>query len=78
MTKIYWHRITALSLYFGDRTYMYPSVYKNWKSKDLLHALQDLDLDYQHHCVYEEEYVGISYIEAGKDAGYYYYHMEEV
>ena len=78
MTKIYWHRITFMTLFFGDRAYMYPSIYKNWNPEDLLNALHDLDLDDQHHRVYKEEVAGISYIEAGKDAGFYYYHMEEV
>ena len=78
MTKIYWHRITYMMLYFGDTTYMYPSIYKHWTRKDFQHALNDLDLDDLKHRVYKEEIAGISYIEAGQDAGYYYYHMEEI
>lgn len=78
MTKIYWHRITHMTLFFGDRTYMYPSIYRNWRPEDLLHALRDLDLDDQYHRVYKEEIAGISYLEAGKNAAYYYYNMEEI
>ena len=74
MTKIYWHRITIKTLFLGEVTYMYPSAYRYWNPVELNHALYDLDLDgYQA----SEEFAGISYMEAGKNACYYYYNLLE-
>ena len=75
MTKIYWHRITIKTFFLGEATYMYPSVYRDWNYSEIDLALYDLDLDGY---PASEEVAGISYIDAGINAAYYYYHIEEV